>query len=370
MTSSGPLAGLRVIELAGMGPSPHAAMILADLGADVVRVERPGGDSTVLLDPPQDFVLRNRRSIEADLKSPEGLELVRGLVQSADVLLEGYRPGVTTRLGIGPEECLELNPRLVYTSLTGWGQVGPLAQRAGHDINYLALTGALNAIGASNGPPVPPINLVGDLGGGSMFAVVGILAALFERSRSGRGQVVDVAIVDGASILMQMIWSLRGAGRWTLERGSNLVDSGAPFYDTYRCKDGRYVAVGAVEPAFYALLLQGLELDPARLPAQLDQAEWPRLRQAFTDAFAGQSRDHWADVFADTDACVSPVLDLDEVARHPHLGVRGTVAELVNGLQPMPAPRFSRSVAGTPRPPREPGQDTRSVLADWGIAQG
>jgi len=366
----GPLTGLRVIEMAGMGPAPHAAMLLADLGADVVRVERPGGDPTVLLPPQRDFVLRNRRSVAADLKTPQGMELLRGLVRRADVLIEGYRPGVTTRLGIGPEACLELNPRLVYASITGWGQDGPLAQRAGHDINYLAVSGTLNAIGHAGGPPVVPVNLVGDLGGGSLYAVVGILAALLERTRSGRGQVIDAAILDGAASLMQMVWGLHAAGLWSMERGTNLVDTGAPFYDTYRCRDDRYVAVGAVEPAFYAQLLQGLELDPVTLPDQMDRDRWPRLRQVFAAAFAERTRDDWAAVFENTDACVTPVLDLDEAARHPHVVARGTVADRGSGAQAMPAPRFSRSEPTTPRTPPLPGEDTEAVLADWDVWLG
>jgi alpha-methylacyl-CoA racemase len=364
---SGPLDGLRVIELAGLGPGPHAAMLLADLGADVVRVERPGGDATVLLPPEQDFVLRNRRSVAADLKTAEGLDLVRSLVLRADVLLEGFRPGVTARLGIGPADCAALNPRLVYASVTGWGQEGPLAQRAGHDINYLALSGVLHALGKAGGPPVPPINLVGDLGGGSMFLVLGVLAALLERERSGRGQVIDAAIVDGSSVLMQMIWGLRAAGLWSLERGTNLVDTGAPFYDTYECKDGRYVAVGAVEPAFYAQLLAGLGLAGEDLPDQLDRTGWPRLRVALTSTFLSRTRDEWAEVFAGADACVTPVLDIDEAVLHPHMAARRVVADLGAGWQAMPAPRFSRSQPDTPSAPTAPGRDTDSVLADWGV---
>jgi alpha-methylacyl-CoA racemase len=364
---SGPLHGLRVIELAGLGPGPHAAMLLADLGADVVRVERPGGDATVLLPPEQDFVLRNRRSVAADLKTAEGLELVRSLIRRADVLLEGFRPGVTARLGIGPADCLAGNPRLVYASVTGWGQEGPLAQRAGHDINYLALSGVLHALGKAGGPPVPPLNLVGDLGGGSMFLVFGVLAALVERERSGRGQVIDVAIVDGSSVLMQMIWGLRAAGLWSLDRGTNLIDTGAPFYDTYECEDGRYVAVGAVEPAFYAQLLAGLGLAPEDLPDQLDPSGWQRLRAVLASTFLTRTRDDWAAVFAATDACVTPVLDLDEAALHPHLAARNVVADLGAGWQAMPAPRFSRSQPGPPSAPAAPGRDTVAVLADWGV---
>jgi alpha-methylacyl-CoA racemase len=287
------------------------------------------------------------------------------LVRAADVLIEGYRPGVTTRLGVGPDECLRLNPRLVYSSLTGWGQDGPLAQRAGHDITYLAVTGALHAIGRAGGPPVPPINLVGDLGGGSLFAVMGILAALVERDRSGKGQVVDAAIVDGTSVLMQMVWGLHASRLWSMDRGTNLIDTGAPFYDTYECKDGRYVAVGAVEPAFYAQLLEGLGLDGTDLPDQQDRAGWPRLREVFTDMFLTRTRDDWGDTFAGTDACVAPVLDLDEAATHPQLVTRGTLVDLGDGWQAMPAPRFSRTVPDVPRPAPTPGADTATVLADW-----
>lgn len=364
---AGPLSGVRVVELAGMGPGPHAAMLLADLGADVVRVERPGGDATVLLPPERDFVLRGRRSVAADLKSAEGRELVRGLVRRADVLIEGFRPGVTARLGVGPEDCLALNPRLIYASVTGWGQDGPLAQRAGHDINYLAVSGILHALGRAGERPQPPLNLVGDLGGGSLFLALGILAALLERGRSGRGQVVDAAIVDGGSVLMQMVWGLHEAGLWSLERGTNLIDTGAPFYDTYECADGRHVAVGAVEPAFYAQLLAVLGLDSAALPDQLDRSGWPLLREVLAKTFLTRTRDDWAGLFADTDACVSPVLDLDEAALHPQLVARGTLSDPGNGRQAMPAPRFSRSRPETPAAAPTPGQDTAGVMADWGV---
>ena len=365
---AGPLQGVRVVELAGMGPGPHAAMLLADLGADVVRVERPGGDATVLLPPERDFVLRGRRSVAADLKSADGRDLVHALVRRADVLIEGFRPGVTARLGVGPEDCLALNPRLVYASVTGWGQDGPLAQRAGHDINYLAVSGILHTLGRAGDPPLPPLNLVGDLGGGSLFLALGVLAALLERERSGKGQVVDAAIVDGGSVLMQMVWGLHEAGLWSMDRGTNLIDTGAPFYDTYECADGRHVAVGAVEPPFYAQLLAVLGLDPSTLPAQHDRAGWPRLRKVLTETFLTHTRDEWTEAFADTDACVSPVLDLDEAAAHPQLVARGTLADPGNGRQAMPAPRFSRSTPDIPRTPSSPGQDTAAVIADWGLA--
>ncbi|WP_020661443.1 CaiB/BaiF CoA transferase family protein [Amycolatopsis benzoatilytica] len=354
----GPLTGLRVVELAGIGPGPHAAMILADLGADVVRVDRPGTRE-------RNALLRGRRSVFADLKTPAGRDLVRRLAAVADVLVEGFRPGVAERLGVGPADCLAVNPRLVYGRMTGWGQDGPLASRAGHDINYLSLTGALHAIGRAGQPPVPPLNLVGDFGGGSMFLLTGVLAALWERERSGRGQVVDAAMVDGASVLSQMIWAFRGEGAWTDERGTNLLDGGAPFYDTYECADGRHVAVGAIEPQFYAKLLDGLGLDAAGPPDQLDREGWPALRARFSEIFRAHPRQHWEKVFADTDACVTPVLTFAEAEHHPHLAARGTITELDGVVQPAPAPRFSRTTTDVPSAAPEPGTDTAAVLSDW-----
>ena len=363
----GPLAGLRVIELAGIGPGPHAAMLLADLGADVVRVERPPG-GLQLVPRQSDQMLRGRRSVALDLKDPADRETVLRLVERADVLIEGLRAGVTERLGVGPADCLSRNPRLVYARMTGWGQHGPLAHRAGHDINYVALTGVLHAIGHADDRPVPPLNLVGDFGGGSMFLAVGVLAALWERERSGIGQVVDAAMLDGISVLAQMFWSLRACGLWSDQRGRNLLDSGAPFYDTYACADGRYVAVGALEPHFYAALLEGLGLAGHALPAQLDQSRWPELRERFTEVFASRSRDEWGVVFEGTDACVTPVLSFAEVPMHPHAAARGTVIELNGVPQAAPAPRFSRTAPGPPTPPPQPGADTAAVLADWEIA--
>jgi alpha-methylacyl-CoA racemase len=361
---AGPLAGLKVVELAGIGPGPHAAMVLADLGADVVRVERPRGGLD--LGASNDHLLRGRRSVAADLKSEAGRETVLRLAERADVLLEGLRPGVTERLGVGPADCHARNPGLVYGRMTGWGQDGPLAQRAGHDINYISLTGALHATGPAESP-VPPLNLVGDFGGGSMLLVVGILAALHERRSSGQGQVVDAAMVDGASLISQMFWSLRGAGVWGDERESNLLDGGAPFYRTYRCADGGFVAVGALEPQFYALLLDGLGLADAGLPAQGDRSGWPTLLARFTEVFASKPRDEWATLFADTDACVTPVLSWTEADGHPHVSARNTLIELGGVTQAAPAPRFSRTPAGTPTPPPAPGADTDAVLADWGV---
>lgn len=360
---AGPLQGLRVVELAGIGPGPHAAMILGDLGADVVRVDRPGARSSATS---PDATLRNRRSVTADLKSDEGRELVLTLISKADVLIEGFRPGVTERLGLGPDDTAKVNERLVYARMTGWGQTGPRALQAGHDINYISLNGVLHAIGRVGERPVPPLNLVGDFGGGSMFLIVGILSALWERQTSGKGQVVDAAMVDGSSVLAQMMWAFRASGMWSDERGTNLLDTGAPYYDTYETADGRYMAVGAIEPQFYAAMLAGLELDPAELPGQNDISRWPELKAIFTDAFLKHDRDHWAGVFAGTDACVTPVLSFAEVLDEPHVAERDTFYDAgPSGLQPAPAPRFSRSVADTPRPPRSPGEDTEAVLADW-----
>jgi alpha-methylacyl-CoA racemase len=358
----GPLAGLRVVELGGIGPGPHAAMVLADLGADVVRVERPSG-GLAIGDQDRDAVLRNRRSVAADVTTPEGLALLLGLVERADVLVDVFRPGVAERLGIGPDACLARQPRLVYARVTGWGQDGPWAGHAGHDLNYLALTGALHSFGRAGGPPVFPVNLVADFGGGSMLVLVGILAALLERERSGRGQVVDAAMVDGVGLLAQMLWSLRGQGLWSDERGTNLLDGGAPFYDVYACADGRYVAVGALEPQFFAALLDGLGLADAGLPAQHDRLGWPALRTAFTAAFASRDRDDWVASFEGTDACVTPVLEPREVADHPHLAARRSLVEVDGVLQAAPAPRFSRTPADPPAPVRR--GDARAVLADW-----
>jgi alpha-methylacyl-CoA racemase len=360
----GPLTGLRVLELAGMGPAPHAAMLLADLGAEVVQVERPGGPR-MLPDGARDHVLRGRRSVALDLKDPDGLATALRLADRADVLIEGYRPGAAERLGIGPDVCLERNPRLVYGRMTGWGQDGPLARRAGHDINFVSVTGALHAIGHAGSRPALPLNLVGDLGGGSMFLVMGVLAALWERERSGLGQVVDAAMVDGVSALLQHTWTARAAGVWTDERGANLLDSGTPWYDTYECRDGRWIAIGPLEPAFWTLFLDGLGLDPAELPGREDRSAWPELRARLAEAIATRDRDDWVAVFDGTDACVTPVLAFGEVPGHPHVAARGTFVEIDGVIQPAPAPRFSRSRPDTPTGPPEPGRDTEAVLADW-----
>ncbi|WP_081005155.1 CaiB/BaiF CoA transferase family protein [Rhodococcus rhodochrous] len=346
---TGPLSAIRVVELAGIGPAPHAAALLADHGADVIRVQRPGQFPKP--EEANDQLLRGRRIVEADLKDQGDKDSVLRLIDRADVLIEGFRPGVAERLGIGPEDCLTRNPALVYGRMTGWGQDGPMAQRAGHDINFIAVSGLLNAIGRSSEKPVPPLNLVGDFGGGSMFLVFGILAALVERQSSGRGQTIDAAMVDGVGALAHMIWSLRGTGDFSDERGTNLLDGGAPFYDTYETADGGYVAVGALEPQFYAELLAGLELDPRNLPAQYDRSRWPELREALTEKFMAKSRDDWAAVFEPTEACVTPVLSFAEAPGHPHIAARSSLIDIDGVTQHAPAPRFSRTIPGEPTPP-------------------
>lgn len=361
---AGPLHGLRVVELAGIGPGPHAAMILGDLGADVVRIERPGKGPGIPTKG-RDQLLRNRRSVAANLKTGEGRDLVLSLVAKADILIEGFRPGVTERLGLGPEDCAKVNERLIYGRMTGWGQTGPRSQQAGHDINYISLNGVLHAVGRAGERPVPPLNLAGDFGGGSMFLLVGILAALWERERSGKGQVIDAAMVDGSSVLAQMMWAFRAMGMWTDVRGENMLDTGAPYYDTYTCSDGRHVAVGAIEPQFYAELIEKLGLADAGLPDQNDMSRWPELRERLTEAFAAHDRDHWTTVFAGSDACCTPVLSFGEVETEPHNTERDTFYREGDWLFPAPAPRFSRTPNAAPTPPGVPGADTEDVLRDW-----
>lgn len=348
-TGRGPLAGVRVVELAGIGPGPHAATLLADLGAEVVRVQRPG--LLPVVGAPHDQTLRGRRVVEANLKDPTDVEKVLGLIERADVLIEGFRPGVTERIGLGPGTALERNPRLVYGRMTGWGQEGPLAKVAGHDINYISLTGVLYAMGRRDERPVPPLNLVGDFGGGSMFLVFGVLSALVERQTSGLGQVIDAAMVDGVLALSHGIWAYRGMDRWSDERGTNVLDSGAPWYDTYETADGRYMAVGAIEPQFYADLLRLLDLDAGSLPAQYDRSGWPALRRAFTETFLSKTRDEWSTIFADTDACTSPVLTFAEAEVNEHIAARSSLVELDGVVQHSPAPRFSRTETVLPTPP-------------------
>ncbi len=357
----GPLHGVRVVEIASLAPAPFGCMVLSDLGADVLRVERPASCAPGLPEP-VDPLTRGRRSIGLNLKDPAGVDLLLKLIESADVLVEGFRPGVTERLGFGPEVCAQRNPKLIYARMTGWGQDGPLSATAGHDIDYIGISGALYPIGRAGERPVPPLNLVGDFGGGGMLLAIGVLAALVERGISGTGQVVDAAMVDGSALLTSFIYGLRARGAWQDQRGVNLLDGGAPFYDTYATADGKHVAVGALEPQFYAALLAGLGLTDAGLPAQMDLSGWPVLRVRFAEVFARRTRDEWAAVFAGTDACVAPVLSPAEAASHPHNVARGVFTEVGGLAQPAPAPRFSRSAAGQPAAPRRPGADTDAVL--------
>ncbi|MFE4769971.1 CaiB/BaiF CoA transferase family protein [Streptomyces sp. NPDC056713] len=365
MANSGPLAGVRVVELAGIGPGPFAAMLLADLGADVVRVDRPGG-AGLAIDPEYDITNRNKRSVIIDLKADDGPARVLDLVAKADVLIEGYRPGVAERLGVGPDACHARNPRLVYGRMTGWGQEGPLAQRAGHDIAYIALTGTLGMIGKPDEPPTVPANLVGDFAGGSLYLVVGILAALHHARDTGAGQVVDAAIVDGASHLAAMIYGMLAAGGWQDRRGSNLLDGGCPFYGTYETSDGQYMAVGALEQQFYDEFIALLGID-GTAPARKDLARWGELRDAVAARFKSRSREEWTAVFEGSDACVAPVLSLREAPGHPHLAARGTFTDHGGITQPAPAPRFSATPTAVRSGPAQPGADTAGVARDWDV---
>jgi alpha-methylacyl-CoA racemase len=363
---TGPLAGLRVVEMAGLAPAPFACTVLADLGADVIRVDRarPGADVFVI---PGDPLARSRRSVGVDVKSADGLDLVRRMVDRADVFIEGYRPGVAERMGLGPADCHERNPGLVYGRMTGWGQDGPLAPTAGHDINYIGIAGALEGIGRAGERPVPPVNLIGDFGGGGLLLAMGVLAALFERATSGRGQVVDASMVDGAALLTAQMYGMRAAGMWPGGRGENLLDGGAPFYDTYRAADGRYVAVGAIEERFWMDLLGVLGLDAGSLPDRMNPANWPAVREVLTARIATKSRDEWAKLADGTDACLTPVLTPWEAAEHPHNAARGTFVDVDGVTQPAPAPRFDRTPAGSPTKPPAPGADTESVLRELGL---
>lgn len=364
LMSPGPLTGVRVVELAGIGPAPFAGLLLSELGADVVRVERPGGNGLGI--PPQhDLLNRGRPSVCVDLKHPDGPEVVRRLTDSADVFIEGFRPGVAERLGLGPDALLARRPQLVYARMTGWGQDGPLADRAGHDVDFIALAGALHSIGVPDRPAIPT-NLVGDFGGGALYLVVGVLAALWEARGSGEGQVVDAAIVDGVAHQSMLSCALLAAGMLRERRTSNLLDGGTPFYDVYRTSDGEHVAVGPLEPQFYKELEDLLELDEP-LPDRSDPREWPRLRAVLGARFAQRTRDEWAEHFRDSDACVAPVLTLTEAAEHPHLAARSTYLRRDGRLEPGPAPRFSRTPTTVGPPPPEPGADTRRALLHWGL---
>ncbi|MET0987484.1 MAG: CaiB/BaiF CoA-transferase family protein [Steroidobacteraceae bacterium] len=366
----GPLAGLKVVELAGIGPGPFCAMMLADMGATVLRIDRKGGGGApIKLDHAKDVLNRGRQSVAMDLKHPEAVASVLDLCASADVLIEGFRPGVTERMGLGPGECLARNPKLVYGRMTGWGQDGPLAKTAGHDINYIAISGALHTFGRADERPSPPGNLVGDMGGGGLLLAFGILCAVFEAGRSGKGQVVDAAMVEGASLLNSSMFGLAAMGLWNWNRrGTNLSDTGAHFYEVYETKDGKYVAVGAIESQFYALLLKGLGLDAAELPQQMDPKSWPAMKQRFADIFRQKNRSEWDQIFGGTDACVSPVLSPAEAIEHDHMKSRRAFVTQAGAAQPAPAPRFSRTPGVVSQPPPLPGAHTAQALAAWGFS--
>ncbi len=364
----GPLKGIKVLEIAGIGPGPFCAMMLADMGADVVRIDRAGnvrgGDPAL---PPGDVLNRGRRSVGVDLKSPEGVEVVLSMVEQADALLEGFRPGVAERLGIGPDACHARNPKLVYGRMTGWGQDGPYAPTAGHDINYIALAGALDPIGRRGEAPVPPLNLVGDFGGGGMLLAYGLVCGLLDAQRSGEGQVVDAAMVDGAAVLTTMFHAFRAMGIWEDERGTNMLDSGAHFYDVYETSDHKYVSIGSIEPQFYAELLRLTGLDTADLPGQHDRLEWPALKERVAEVFATKTRDEWCEIMEGSDVCFAPVLTLGEAPDHPHNVHRKTFIERDGIVQPAPAPRFSRTEVEVVRPPAHAGQHTEEVLGEYGL---
>ena len=357
----GPLAGLRVVEMAGIGPCPLAGQLLADMGAEVIIVDRgKGGDLTGGVNR------RGKKSVAVNLKDARGKDVVLKLIEGSDVLIEGFRPGVMERLGLGPDACMARNAGLIFGRMTGWGQDGPLAQAAGHDINYLSLTGALHAMGEPGRPPVPPLNLVADYGGGAMFLVTGVLAALFERSRSGKGQVIDAAMVDGVPAMMGLMHSWLANGGWSKTRGDNLIDGAAPFYRCYETGDGKYISIGALEPQFFEIVVDKLELDRERLAARMDKSRWAELTTLFTDIFASRTRDEWAEMFEGTDACIAPVLDWDEAPGHPHVAARGTLTSYDGVVQAAPAPRFSRSVPAAPQPAHASGADTDDVLGELG----
>ena len=365
---SGPLEGIRIVELAGLGPAPFAGMMLADAGADIVRIDRferatypphPGAHV--------DLMNRGRRSVAVDLKHPDGVALVLRLMDAAEGLMEGFRPGVAERLGFGPDVCLARNPKLVFGRMTGWGQDGPMAMAAGHDIDYIALAGALEPIGRAGQPPLPPLNLVGDFGGGGMLLAFGMLAAIISAQRTGKGQVVDAAMVDGAASLMTMTYTMRASGMWPGPRGTNLLDTGAHFYEVYETSDGGYIGVGAIEPQFYAELIRLMGLEGEELPPQMDRDAWPGMKERFAALFAGKTRAEWESIFEGSDACAAPVLSLDEAADHPHNRFRGTFTEVAGVVQPSPAPRFTGTPGSIRRPPPNPGQHADEVLGEWGL---
>jgi alpha-methylacyl-CoA racemase len=364
----GPLVGIKVVEFAGIGPAPMCAMLLADLGATVLRIDRPEpSDLGLQREPRYDLLLRSRAAVAADLKRPEGKALALRLIERADALIEGFRPGVMERLGLGPEECRALNPRLVYGRVTGWGQEGPLAHAAGHDINYISLVGALHAFGRRGQPPTPPLNLLGDFAGGALYLAFGVVCGILEAQRSGKGQVVDAAMVDGVASLMTAFHGMLAAGLATHERGTNHIDTGSHFYNVYECTDGSWISVAPIEAKFYAELLRRLDIDPVTLPPQMEREHWPEAQARLAALFKTRTRDEWCELLEGTDACFAPVLTTDEAARHPHNAVRGTYVEIDGIVQPAPAPRFSRSVPDLPTPPQPPsrGAHAEAALAPW-----
>jgi alpha-methylacyl-CoA racemase len=365
----GPLAGYRVIEFAGIGPGPMCAMLLSDMGADVLRIDRTSAAGLgISMRTKFDLLNRGRRSVAFDLKKPEAIDAVKRLVEKADALIEGFRPGVMERLGLSPDQCLARNPRLVFGRMTGWGQEGPLAEAAGHDINYIALTGALHSIGRTGDRPLPPLNLVGDFGGGALYLALGVVAGLLEAQKSGKGQVVDAAMVDGASSLMTAIYGIKAAGMWTNNRGENLLDTGAHFYEVYETSDGKFVSIGSIEAKFYEELLDLSGLKGQELPNQMDRTAWPALKNQLTKIFKSKTRDEWCKIMEGSDVCFAPVLSMEEAPKHAHNRQRGTFVEVEGVVQPGPAPRFSRTPGEIQRPPASPGEHTEEALRDWGFS--
>ena len=362
----GPLNGIKILEVGGIGPGPFCGMMLSDMGADIIRIERKGGLS--LTEPKFDILTRNRRSISLNLRNPEGVTAFLRMVEQVDALQEGFRPGVMEKLGIGPDICLMRNPKLVYGRMTGWGQDGPLAKAAGHDINYIALSGALHAIGRQGQKPVPPLNLVGDFGGGGMLLAFGMVCALLEAQRSGKGQVVDAAMIDGSAALMAIIYGLHAAGLWSNKPGTNLLDSGAHFYETYETADGKFIAIGSIEPQFYNLLLKLAEIEDPEFENQLDFNQWPYLKEKLAAVFKSKTRDQWCEIMEGSDVCFAPVLSMSEAPQHAHYKYRKTFTQIDGVLQPAPAPRFSRTKPSIKNPPPSPGQDTGAVLEAFGFS--
>ncbi len=362
----GPLEGMKIVEMGGIGPGPFCAQLLSDMGADIIRIDRHGATSRMET-AKFNVMHRGRRSCAINLKKPEGVEAVLKLIDQAEALIEGFRPGVMERLGLGPDVCLQRNPKLVYGRMTGWGQEGPLAQAAGHDINYIALTGALHAVGRPGEKPVPPLNLVGDFGGGAMYLAFGVMCGVYEAQKSGKGQVVDAAMVDGSASLMSMFYGMYAGGSWSSDRGSNLLDGGAHFYDTYETSDGKWISIGSIEPQFYALLLKHSGIDDPDFQQQFDIPKWPQFKEKLATLFKTKTRDEWCGIMEGTDVCFAPVLNFEEAVNHPHNAERKTFVEVDGVVQPAPAPRFSRTVPEIQGPPFETGEHSESALRDWGL---